>query len=88
MQQYFDFGVSESRVVGPGLVRATVSGIPEPIVPWFRLAGETYMVIALELAGVSFVQVRRLPVSAAGEAHGVRLASLGFDVQLDPKKAD
>jgi hypothetical protein len=88
MQQYFDFGVSESRVVGPGLVRAKVSGVPEPIVPWFRLAGETYTAIALELAGIAFVQVRRLPISPAGEAHGVRLVSLGFDIQLDPKKAD
>jgi len=88
MQQYFDFGVSESNVVAPGLVRATVSGVPELIVPWFRLAGETYTVIALELAGVAFVQVRRLPVSPAGEAHGVRVVNLGFDIQLDPKKAD
>jgi hypothetical protein len=88
MQQYFDFGISESRVAGPGLVRATVSGVPEAIAAWFRLAGETYTVIALGLAGVTFVQVRRLPVFPAGEAHGVRLVSLGFDIQLDPKKPD
>jgi hypothetical protein len=75
-------------VAAPGLVRATVSGVPEAIAAWFRLAGETYTVIALGLAGITFVQVRRLPVFPAGEAHGVRLVSLGFDIQLDPKKPD
>jgi hypothetical protein len=88
MQQYFDFGATSSSVVGPGLVRITVSGVPEPIVAWLRIVGETYLQVALELAGVTFAQLRRMPVTPAGEAHGVRLASVGFDIQLDPKKGD
>jgi hypothetical protein len=87
MQQYFDFGRTESHLVRRGLVRAATSGVPSYIVPWLRIVSETYLMVALELSGVKFAQFRRLGVTPAGEAHGVALSSMGFEVQLDPRAA-
>ncbi|HEY3819234.1 MAG TPA: hypothetical protein VGL81_18825 [Polyangiaceae bacterium] len=82
LQQYFDFGVTEASVVGPGCVRAMASGIPSFLVPWFRIVTETYLLVALELAGVESPQVRRLGVTPGGEAHGLGLAVVGFEIRL------
>jgi hypothetical protein len=82
VQQYLDFGATEASVVGPGVVRATGSGIPVFLVPWLRVVAETYLLVALELAGVKDVQLRWLPVVPEGEGHGVRLAGFGFEIQL------
>jgi hypothetical protein len=84
VQQYFDFGSTEASVIRPGLVRAVVRGVPELLAPWLRIVGETFLLVALELAGVKFAQMRRLPVEPDGEAHGVRLAIVGLEIQLDP----
>jgi hypothetical protein len=84
VQRYFDFGSSEASVVGPGLVHVVVHGVPAPLVPWLRVVGETYIQVALELAGVTFAQLRRLPVTSGGEEHGVPLSEVGLEIQLDP----
>jgi hypothetical protein len=84
VQRYFDFGTTEAGVVGRGLVQAVVRSVPTLLVPWLRIVGETYLQVALELAGVTFAQFRRLPVTAGGEDHGVPLSHLGFEIQLDP----
>ncbi|HEY1690611.1 MAG TPA: hypothetical protein VGG39_00530 [Polyangiaceae bacterium] len=84
VQRYFDFGTVESSVVGRGLVRAALHGVPTFLVPWLRTVSETYLEVALELAGVTFAQLRRLPVVSSGEAHGLPVASVGLELQLDP----
>jgi len=87
IQQYFDFGTTEATVLRRGLVRVIVSGIPALLAPWLRVVGETFVLVALELAGVKFAQIRRVPVEPGGEAHGVPLAAVGFEIQLDPRGA-
>jgi hypothetical protein len=84
VQQYFDFGTTEATVLRRGLVRAVVTGVPDLLAPWLRVVAETFVLVALDLAGVKFAQVRRLGITPAGEAHGVRLTSIGFELQLDP----
>jgi hypothetical protein len=88
VQRYFDFGATEASVVGRGLVQAVMRGVPTPLVPWLRIVGETYVQVALELAGVTFAQFRRLPVTAGGDRHGVPLSDVGFEIQLDPAAGD
>jgi hypothetical protein len=84
VQRYFDFGTTEASVVAPGLVRAVVSGVPAILVPWLRVVSETYLRVALELAGAKTVQILRLPTVATGEAYGQRLTAVGVEIQLDP----
>ena len=86
-QQYFDFGTTQASVASRGLVRVVTSGVPAFIVPWLRIVGETYLQVALELAGVKFAQFRRLGVTPAGEGKGLPLSSIGFEIQLDPRAA-
>ena len=75
LQQYFDFGTTEAAVVTPGVVQAIVRGVPSLLVPWMRIVAETFLRVALELAGVRRLHVRRLPVDPDGLAHGIRVAS-------------
>ncbi len=84
VQQYFDFGTTEASVVSRGQVRALASGIPVFLAPWLRVVAETFLIVALELAGVKSAQIRRMPVVPSGEACGVRLATVGFDIRVDP----
>jgi hypothetical protein len=85
VQRYFDFGTVESVVVRPGLVRASLQGVPTYLSQWLRTVSETYLEVALELAGVKFAQLRRLPVTAHGEAQGFPLSVVGLEIQLDPQ---
>jgi hypothetical protein len=80
--QYFDFGTTTANVLRPGVVRIERQGIPALIVPWFTIVGETYLAVALELAGGKS-QIRRHPTVQTGEAHGVPLCTMGCDVFLD-----
>jgi hypothetical protein len=82
MLQYFDFGKTTSRVVRPGVIHFEHSGIPQPMVPWFGIVGETYVSVALEIAGAKAFQVRRRPIMPGGETSGVPLATLGVEVDL------
>jgi hypothetical protein len=85
VQRYFDFGTTEATILRRGLVRVVVSGVPAMLAPWLRVVAETFVLVALELAGVKFAQVRRLMVTPAGGSHGVRLTAVGFEIQLDPE---
>lgn len=82
MLQYFDFGKTTSRVVRPGVIQFEHSGIPQPMVPWFGIVGETYVSVALEIAGAKGFQVRRRPILPGGETSGVPLATLSVEVDL------
>ncbi|MGD0525363.1 MAG: hypothetical protein ABSE49_09480 [Polyangiaceae bacterium] len=84
LQQYFDFGTTEASVVSPGLVRVVASGIPTFLVPWLRIVAETYLLVALEVAGAPSAQVRRIGVTPSGEGHGAPLATMGFEIRLAP----
>jgi hypothetical protein len=84
IQQYFDFGATEASVVSPGLVRVVASGIPTFLVPWLRVVAETYLLVALELAGAPSPQLRRLGVTPSGEGRGASVATMGFEIRLAP----
>jgi hypothetical protein len=85
VQRYFAFASTDASVVSPGLVRVLVKGVPSLLVPWLRIVSETYVRVALELAGAKFVQILRLPSGPSGEAHGVPLSTVGLEIQLDPR---
>jgi hypothetical protein len=88
LHRYFDFGTTEASVVSPGLVRVVASGIPAFIVPWFRIVAETFLLVALELAGVESPRIRRLGVTPGGQAHGVGLSVIGLEIRVAPASAE
>ena len=83
VSQYFDFGKTTANVVRPGLVRIEHSGVPTLIVPWFLTVGETYLTVALELAGGKKFQIRRHPTIPRGDLLGVPVVSTGCDIVLN-----
>jgi hypothetical protein len=86
--KYFDFGGTEAYVVRPGVVRMRQTGIPLIMAPWFGIVGETFVNVALEIAGATGVKVRRKPIEPAGEAHGTPLGTMEADVQFDTTNAE
>jgi hypothetical protein len=82
MLQYFNFGKTTSRVVRPGVIHFEHAGIPQAMVPWFGIVGETYVTVALEIAGAKAFSVRRRPILPGGEVQGVPLATLSVEVDL------
>jgi hypothetical protein len=81
--KYFDFGSTDATLVEPGLVRYVQTGVPAFLAPWFGIVGETFVQVALEVAGAKKSQVRRAPPTPAGTAHGVALVTLSVDVGFD-----
>jgi hypothetical protein len=80
--KYFDFGTTDAKLIEPGLVRYVQKGVPAFLAPWFGIVGETFVQVALEIAGTNKCQVRRAPPATTGTAHGVPLVSLSVDVAL------
>jgi hypothetical protein len=81
--KYFDFGSTDASLVQPGLARYVQSGVPAYLAPWFGIVGETFLQVALEIAGAKKTQVRRAPPAAAGAAHGVALVTIAAEVAFD-----
>ncbi len=81
--KYFDFGKTDAHAVSPGVVRMSQTGLPQVMVPWFIIVGETFLQVALEVAGATGIQIRRRPFESAGEAHGMPLTNVSADVQFD-----
>ena len=86
--KYFDFGATEASVVRPGIVRMRQTGIPLIMAPWFAIVGETFVNVALEIAGATGVKVRRKPVEPSGEAHGTPVVIMEADVQFATTSTD
>jgi hypothetical protein len=83
--KYFDFGATESHVLRPGVVRFCQTGVPLLMAPWFAIVGETYVRVALEIAGAKRARVRRAPAEPSGEAYGMALVSLAMEVEITPE---
>jgi hypothetical protein len=81
--QYFDFGTTEAHVVRPGVVRFQQTGLPKMMAPWFSVVGETFLTVALEIAGATNILVRRRPFAPTGDAHGLPVGTLVADVEFD-----
>ena len=81
--QYFDFGTASAQVLRPGVVRVEHTGFPAYMASWFSIVAETYLHVALELAGASKVHVRRQPFELTGEAHGLPVGRMIGDVQFE-----
>lgn len=81
--QYLDFGTTEATVRRPGVVHVRRTGIPLFLAPWFGIVAETFLTVALEIAGASKVQLRQRPVQTLEEGHGLRLSTLEGDVLFD-----
>ncbi len=81
--KYLDFGATDARVVRRNAVRLEQTGIPQYMATWFTIVGDTFLHVALEIAGAKQVRVRRWPVEPCGEAHGVALVKIAADVEFD-----
>jgi hypothetical protein len=86
--QYFDFGTAQAAVARAGVVRVEYTGIPMFLVPWLSIVGETYLSVALEVAGAKQTQLRRHPTVPSGHAHGMPVATMGVDIHLDATRSD
>jgi hypothetical protein len=88
--KYFDFGTSDAEVIRPGLVRLSQTGIPMLMAPWFTIVADTYLQVALEIAGATGVHVRRRPMEPSGHAHGLAVGAIAAEVAFDttPKRTE
>ena len=64
------------------------TGIPLVMSPWFGIVGETFVNVALEIAGATGVKVRRKPVEPSGERNGTPIVTMEADVQFETTSAD
>jgi hypothetical protein len=85
--QYFDFGTTDASVVRPGVVRLQQTGLPVLMAPWFATVSETFVSVALEIAGAKQVTIRRKPLEPDGKAHGLPLGRMVADVEFDTARA-
>jgi hypothetical protein len=87
--KYFDFGTTDARVIAPGVVRMEQTQLPLLLAPWFTVVADTFVRVALELAGAASVQFRRQPHVETGKVHGIPVATFTADVQFGaPQGAD
>ncbi len=85
--KYFDFGSTNAEVVRPGMVRLTQTGIPTLMSQWFAIVGDTFLQVALEIAGAKGISVRRKPIALTGEVQGMHVGTIVADVEFDPASA-
>ncbi len=77
---FYDFGSTESQVVGERTVRVVRKGVPRVAVQWWAAAASAYFEYCLETAGARLPHVRWYPVEADGERLGMELAKMTLDI--------
>jgi hypothetical protein len=77
---FYDFGSTESRVVGERMVRVVRSGVPRVAVQWWAAAASAYFEYCLETAGAKLPHVRWLPTEPDGERLGMELVKMPLEL--------
>jgi hypothetical protein len=77
--KYFDFGTTSAHVVAPGTVRLEQKSVPAFLAPWLGIVGDTYVQVALEIAGAQRIHTRRDPI-AERASRGASLVDLRGEV--------
>ena len=80
LHQVLDFGTSEVTFDEPGLVRATLSGIPEAIALWLGTVMSGYGEAALRASGASRASFAVSAPQYVGMARGVRMARCEIEI--------
>lgn len=80
MLQYFDFGTSESRMIGVRTAEIVQSGVPVHVVPLSGPIAEGFVTRVLELARADNVRFRTIRPTSEGSARGVECFRLRFEV--------
>jgi hypothetical protein len=82
--QIFDFGSSDTRVVGDGHVQGFVLDFPPSLYDWFAISMEVYAQQVMQLAGAREAVTSSRRVRAVAEAGEEDLASLQIDLYWRP----
>jgi hypothetical protein len=81
---FYDFGSTESRVVGERLVRVVRRGVPRVAVQWWAAAASAYFEYCLQTAGARLPHVRWLPTEPDGERLGMELVKMPLEITWAP----
>jgi hypothetical protein len=81
---FYDFGSTESAVVGPCLVRVVRHGVPRIAVQWWAAAASAYFEYVLQTAGARMAHVRWHPTEPDGERLGMELVKMPLDITWTP----
>ena len=77
---FYDFGATESHVVGDQRVRVVRRGVPRIAVQWWAAAAAAYFEYCLETAGAHLPRVRWLPTESEGERLGMELVTMPLEI--------
>ncbi len=81
--QVFDFGDVEIHSAEKGCVRASRTGLPEVLAPWYAIIAVAYIGRAMELGGVRNVRMTPESPVASGHREGVPVVKLPFQMAWD-----
>ena len=81
--QVFDFGDVEIHSAEKGCVRASRTGLPEILAPWYAVIAVAYISRAMELGGVKNVRMTADAPHASGHRDGVPIVKLPFEMTWD-----
>jgi hypothetical protein len=77
---FYDFGSTESRVVGPKVVKVTRYGVPRVAVLWWAHAASSYFEYVIGATGARHPHVRWHPTLPDGERMGMELVKMPFEL--------
>jgi hypothetical protein len=78
---YFDFGTVEAKLVKPGHIEATRTGIPASLLPWHNPVVETYIERVLQCAGARDVKVGVEGTARDGLVEDVRTVAVRYSLK-------
>ena len=84
MSQYFDFGRTETVVIGPGHVRTITTRVPLPLVAWASAVAQGYLEEVFRIIGARGTQITHAEARPAEAVHGVTALDLPSDIQWRP----
>jgi hypothetical protein len=84
MQQYFDFGRTETEVIAKGHVRSITRQVPLPLVAWTSAVAQGYLEEVFRIIGARGTQISQSDASPAEATHGVPALDVTSDIQWRP----
>jgi hypothetical protein len=78
--RYYDFGVTETRMIGPRRCLARQTGVPRQVIDWIVDGTLGWIPLVMGRAGAREVEVLPLEPVRDGEQYGVETVSMAFEI--------